>query len=129
MRPPTEAALTPDEECRNLTGALPCSVDVNEELSAHLGCLIVIAKHFDAMHDMSVRSYQVGAVFLHVPTSIRREHEGSQSPVDAAGDPTVDHDPGTTYFKTGHCYFQTSHRAPEQASTRHVSATSDSRAC
>jgi hypothetical protein len=59
-----------------------------------LGRLIVIAKHIEAVHDMSVSTYRVGAVFQHVPTSIRREHEGSRSPMDAAGravmgDPTA----------------------------------------
>jgi hypothetical protein len=40
-------------------------VDVNEELGTHLGRLIVIAEHIDAMHDVSVSTYQIGAVFLH----------------------------------------------------------------
>jgi hypothetical protein len=42
-------------------------VDVNEELGAHLGRLIIIAKQIDAMHDVSVSTYQIGAVFQHGP--------------------------------------------------------------
>jgi hypothetical protein len=38
---------------------------VNEELGALFGGIIVSAKHIDAMHDVSVSTYQIGAVFLH----------------------------------------------------------------
>ena len=38
---------------------------VNEELGALFGGFIVNAKDIDAMHDMSVPTYQVGAVFKH----------------------------------------------------------------
>jgi hypothetical protein len=57
----------PSGESRDQTGALPklYGLNVNEELGAHLGRLIVIAKHIDAMHDVSVSTYQVGAVFHH----------------------------------------------------------------
>jgi hypothetical protein len=61
----------PSGESRDQTGALPklYGLNVNEELGAHLGRLIIIAKHIDAMHDMSVLADQVGAVFHH-----RRPH-------------------------------------------------------
>ena len=55
----------PSGESRDQTGALPklYGLNVNEELGAHLGRLIIIAKHIDAMHDMSFPTKQVSAVF------------------------------------------------------------------
>ena len=69
--------LMPGGECRDLTRALPkfYGVAVNEKQGALFSGLIVIAKDIDAMHDVSVSPYQVGAVFQHVPNPIRREHE------------------------------------------------------
>ena len=67
----------PSGESRDQTGALPklYGLNVNEELGAHLGRLIIIAKHIDATLDVSVSTYQVSPIFQHVPTPIRREHE------------------------------------------------------
>jgi hypothetical protein len=56
---------------------------VDEELGALLGGLIVIAKHIDAVHDISVPTYQVGPDSNMSLTSIRREREDSRSPVEA----------------------------------------------
>jgi hypothetical protein len=38
---------------------------VNELLGAHLGRLIIIAKHIDAIDDVSVSTYYISTVFQH----------------------------------------------------------------
>lgn len=53
--------LVPNGESRHQTGN---GVGVNQDLGAHLGRLIIIAKYIDAI-DISFSTYHISAVFQH----------------------------------------------------------------